>query len=190
MTESEINEHEYSKKRLLENLNLPRKYASFYNWDNKNEKEIGICSSFIRVIFNEDDIESLDLVSKDPPDCLLILKGQKIGIELTELVDQKEIEKNIKCKGQFVPCFWGKTEVENELNRIITSKEKKAKDKMHHQYDDYILLIHSDEPKIDRNKIPEIIAEYDPPITSIIKHIYLMLSYEPELKKEPIYKLK
>jgi hypothetical protein len=75
-----------------------REWNSFWYWRDKPVGERGIT----RDILEAAKIEVTDLRSpdKDPPDCEAMLDGQFCGIEVTELVHQRVLERSIKAVRQ------------------------------------------------------------------------------------------
>ncbi|MDO8401691.1 MAG: hypothetical protein Q7T45_28170 [Bradyrhizobium sp.] len=122
----------------------------------------------------------------DPPDCEAMVDGQWSGIEITELVDQKTLERSLKAlkqraigkeperpEGYFV---WGAVDLISRLQEHIDLKDN-ARLKGG-PYERYILLIHSDEMFLDRESVSRFLtgATFR---ARMISDAFLGLSYHP-----------
>ncbi len=125
---------------------------------------------------------------KDPPDCEAIGNdGERIGIEVTELVDEDSITSAINGKmiGQSLPK---PSEVIEKVSAMIRRKDcAKVKDG---PYDLYILIIYCDDPKFLAFKIYKKLlnARFGP--TNLIDHAYFLESYNPFKNCCPYYELR
>ncbi len=103
-----------------------RKYARFFDWHDKQRKELGIVEDFLQTmaIWDEGHYHSPQNTKKDPPDCILLdAHGNKISVEIRELVSEKAVRK--AEQGIAEVKFWNSVDVISEINVILQEKDKK-----------------------------------------------------------------
>jgi len=181
------------KERFSENIyknnQLPRKHATFYNSHDTKVKERGIVNLFFSK--NNREVE-LEYCSSDPPDVVAIEHdSKKIAIEVTELVSEEAIKKQIngKSKEYLTEILsWNKEKVVDNIDKIIVRKNELFS-KCFGQYDSSMLLIHTDEIDIQFEKLYEYLETYNCPKNSF-NEIFLFTSYDPRMRKYHTYQLK
>jgi CRISPR/Cas system CMR subunit Cmr4 (Cas7 group RAMP superfamily) len=173
-----------------------REYSSFFYWPKKEIAEWGAVETFLETINEKEHMMYVlkNLKPKnqlDPPDCIVKdNNGHLIAIEVTELVCRKTIEKTIKMGNNYYR-EWSPEQVISAINNIIAEKDKKKLNGG--PYDQYILLIHTDEPIIcstiyqtNRDLLENNI--YHKPTK--INQVYFLTSYDPAIKSYSYIKIK
>lgn len=171
----------------------PRKYATFFEWSDKAIKELGIVEEFINSIkYLRKGLvfKGLKSTPKDPPDCIAEDgNGNLIGFEVTELVDQKVVERNIEItranskknledRNPKIYRNWSEEEICIELERILADKDAKAF--QGGPYNKLVLIIHNDELGLVVEEAKEVLEKHEFKQTLQISEAYLLLSYHPD----------
>lgn len=177
--------------RIREFIKVQRKYASFFEWykREKNIKEVGVVESLLESISTQGShiYKNLRASKEDPPDCLAETgNGAMVGFEVRELVDRDAIELNEKGRGVYRD--WTNDEVVQELQKIID--EKDSKNYIGGPYEKMILVIPTDEPVLTYGQLKPVldIREFKP--TKQLHEVYLLFSYDPEIKGYPHIQLR
>ena len=187
---------EETKKAVVESLKknrvLPRKHADFFNWYDKETKELAICSELIHYLIKEcgESFNSI-ILGSDPPDCIAISEKQKVAIEIVELVDQSAIEKQIRSKHAY-PCQepWTSKRLTEHLNKLIQQKDRpQEREYLKNLYPRYITLIHTDEPELMASDFDRLYVKETIQTTDLVNEVYLLFSYDPRIDGYPIRKL-
>jgi hypothetical protein len=179
-------------ERIKEALAKRRGYADFFGWDDKQVAERGIVSQLLEEIVDEPAGPFRDLVSRgvgaDPPDCeMRDMDGRRIGIEVTELVDEDAIRRS-KRDSRFLMAGWDQATLIARLEARI--RQKDAPKVVHGgPYDEYWLLLHTDEGVLTFEAVSGWLAGFELPKRSLLTRVYLLFSYSPGLKKYPYLRL-
>lgn len=165
---------------LREYLKRQRKYANFFDWHKKDEKELGIIETLFESmkLHGINTFQNLRISQKDPPDCIAEdQSGNLIGIEVCELVDEEVVRLN--AQGKNVYRDWTIDEIVKQLEMIIDEKDYK----LFHggPYKKLILIIHTDEFVINFQTLQPILETYQFKKTNQITEAYLLFSYDPEI---------
>ena len=85
--------------KQIENMDRRRGHATFWNADNKSQcwMEVGATSDWAEKMDSQGHSIPICKIKKnldDPPDVFAEMDGEKIGIEVTELVDEQAIGKH------------------------------------------------------------------------------------------------
>ena len=143
-----LDEFKKIKKGMRQMLSdLTRRYAAHHDWPNKPTKECNIVHTLCESMkaMGDTPYNSIAPFKEDPPDCIATDHGgNRVGIEVRELVSQKMIESNQKGKNEL--ALWSSEKLVIEIGEILL--EKDAKDYKGGPYSDIALVIHSDEPTI------------------------------------------
>ena len=126
--------------------------------------------------------------SNDPPDCEAIgNKDERIGIEVTELVDGPSI---VAAKGEDVNFLeiWKPSRVIEKIACIIRRKDRAVP--KGGPYDLYILIVYCGDPLILDYENIESIRDSNFPATQLIDRVYFLWSYCPFEKRCPYIKLR
>jgi len=174
---------------LRECIKRQRKYASFFDWRKKDEKEIGMVETLFESMKLQgiNTFQNLRISQKDPPDC--IAKDQSdnlIGLEVSEFVDEEAVRLN--AQGKDVYRDWTIDEIVKKLEIIITEKDSKT---FHGgPYKKLILVIHTDEFVLDFQTLKPVLETHEFRKTNKIAEAYLLFSYDPEIERFPYIQLK
>ena len=127
--------------------------------------------------------------SRDPPDCQAIgPKGERLGIEVTEFVDQRLAGQNpMKTR----PRFWEIADVIVRLTEIIEKKNLKCAGVK--GFDRLMLLIHCDEMFLRGyagDDVLEGLRDTTFKQPSRIDEVAFMMSYDARIRSYPIIKLR
>ena len=160
-----------------------RQHAGYFSWESdRSIEEVGVVQSLH---------ESLEKLSEgffhsyrsrgdgnDPPDCeALDTEGDRIGIEVTELVDGSSI--SATRRGGLTPWEpWKKVELYELIRRRIEIKDNPYERKGG-PYHEYILIIYCDEPRVLHYDLIEYIRGCVFGPTKRLDRVFLLMSYSP-----------
>ena len=170
-----------------------RGHAPYWDADNKSQcwMEVGATSDWAEEMNSQGHQIDTDTIRKNPeiyPDCLTEMDGEKIGIEVTELVDTngiKEHPDNPRYGGpeQFLrefaiplPRLWSSDKLEKELVAIVRRKDEKGKS---NSLSKQFLLIVTDEPGLDEAILSECLKAITLQQPRHFDGVYVMMSYVP-----------
>ncbi|MGE5159087.1 MAG: hypothetical protein ACM3OF_13200 [Gemmatimonas sp.] len=179
---------------LRRNDRLRRKHASFWNFHKKSSKERALFSEIFRR-FEADycsNVTGWNLCEKDPPDVFANLAdGRKIGLEITELVNQAAIDAQISRPGEYSKELlrFGFDQARKEIRRIVREKEEKLS-LVISDFDELALLIHTDEFLLKSNQFSPDISTQILEECGVFGSVYILFSYEPDKQQCPLIKLK
>jgi len=184
------------KKAVAESMrkarSLPRKHANFFNWHDKETKELAICSEFVQFLINEhgESFDSIDL-GDDPPDCVAKFEENEVAIEIVELVDQNAIEVQIRLNKEYSSQEpWTTARMMKHLNKLIQQKDNPSeKQQLKKVYSRYIVLIHTDEPELMVGDFDRLFKKGAIQSTELVNEAYLLFSYDSAIKGYPLRKL-
>jgi hypothetical protein len=172
---------------------LKRDYAAYWDWPDKNVKERGIMRAFLR------SREGLGLSSyrevtafkPDPPDFVARAKNDLLtAIELTELVSERAIKRNIETSKAEDTAYrdWTTDQVFAALKQLLINKD--AKRLNGGPYDEVQLLIHTDEPVISPGVYIPYLQSQSFPLLKQITKAFLLFSYDPSTAGCPLVALR
>lgn len=121
-----------------------RTYASFFEWPNKQIKELGIVQDFVEELSRHGLVwRDARVYQPDPPDCVCFDEnGNIIALEVVELVSREAIERN--HRGEDVLCIWTPQDIKRGIDSILSGKDRKAFNGG--PYAEIAVVIHTDEP--------------------------------------------
>ncbi|MGD0208562.1 MAG: hypothetical protein ABSC89_13255 [Verrucomicrobiota bacterium] len=171
-------------------LRASKGYASLRDWPDKKSKERGIVYDLLKSIKAEGghhDILHVRTNKPDPPDCVgTVANGELVAFEVTELVDQKTVERN--RLGQRAQKRWTPNELVAKVQEIIQGKDSKQ---FHGgPYSKVVLVIHTDEPRLRRfDDCKAILHNQKLGRCKQITDAYLLGSFVPRRKFYPFLRL-
>jgi len=176
-------------KTLRQILQDQRKYAHHFEWPDKQIKEKGVVQSLIEEMAKNGDFAWTDLrIGPHPnkaPDCVARnLRGEAVGIEVTELVSGKAIE--MTKTGENVFYNWEPAEVVSEVQKRISRKDKVTYDGG--PYAAHVLVIFTDEISLDHEVYLPVLGQATFS-ASTISEAYFLFSYRPGVKGYPYIRL-
>ena len=172
-----------------------RPWNSFWSWRDKPIGEQGVA----REITAAAGLKVEDLVSRenrDPPDCEATVDGRWTGIEVTELVHQKTLERSLKALKEraagnepYRPEAYFNWEKDDLISILQAQIDQKDKAQLKGgPYERYILVIHTDELFLQSETVERFLAG-TVFRASMITDAILGLSYEPKLGRCPAFPL-
>ena len=180
-------------RELYEDSEQSRKHDPYFTLSkDKQQNELEVAHLLNEELKNRgakyfDSIVARDS-GKDPPDCEAIGDdGERIGIEVTELVDEDSITSAISGKmiDQLLPK---PSEVIEKVSAMIRRKDCAiVKDG---PYDLYILIIYCDDPKFLAFDIHNELRNSRFGPTKLTDHAYFFQYYNPWKKCCPYYELR
>ena len=166
-----------------------RPWNGYWTWADKPVGERGAAEDVLAAVgLNVVDLRSRP-EGQDPPDCEAMIDGKRCGIEVTELVDQKTLERSLKGQGQHFVCT--QESLLEEIQKRIDRKDQTAKVKGG-PYHRYILVIVTDELFLSRDAVEQFLAGANFR-AGLITDAFLGLSYHPSSAPEggscPVFRL-
>lgn len=174
-------------RRALAN---PREHADFFDWHKKEVKELHIAGTFLGSLLKSNGRDGWSVASQDPdpPDCVATTPSQaRIAIEVTELVDGNTI-KSSKRPGVTIPDEWTNDNLVAQLQHLL--KKKDSPSRIHGgPYDEYWLVIHTDEPELPYERFLELMGERSFGALRLIDRAFVLFSYDPRVNGYPFMEL-
>jgi len=171
---------------------IPRKYASYFQWHNREIMELGICKH-LATFFHREGLGEVTAykLGEDPPDCIITIDGQDVAVEITELVDSNAIKEQVKYNVAYPDgTEWNRDNLAEKINEILEKKDSPSNgDALREKYPRYLLLIHVDEPELMH---PDFERLFDVSLlntTSLIDEAYIVFSYDPRVQVCPVKRL-
>jgi hypothetical protein len=179
---------------ILTTLKRLRKYASYFEWTDKQRKELGVVEELIKAmeLSGEKRFHSprYGPSANHAPDCVAVNQnGELVAIEVCELVSGKAIQCNIGAKDakDMVYCDWLPEHVTEEVSKILIKKDNV--NYIEGPYSNIVVVIHSDEMVVLHNTCADALESriYEKP--KVINEAYFLFSYDPGFKFCPYVKL-
>jgi hypothetical protein len=177
-------------KHLRDMLEKRRKRNSYWKWGDRPIEEFGIASDILREAGeNVAGMRSRE-ERQQPPDCEATLDGRFSGVEVTELIHRRALEKSLRQPGSPVYFDWDKLTFLAALQIAIEAKDRAWKGG---PYERNVLVIHTDEKVLDRDTVSRFLKEALFPVM-FITDAFLGLSYhstsvQPEEGCCPVFRL-
>lgn len=125
----------------------------------------------------------------DPPDCEAIMSdGGKLGIEVTELVDPAAIMA-YKNGNTGHRAEWNEQKLIKSISQRLEAKEV-SKNIKGGPYESYMLVIHTDEPRLTFDYTYPILTGHTFKFYSLINRAFLLMSYDEKYRCCPYIELK
>jgi len=181
--------------RIKEAISRSRGYADHFSWPlDRDLEEYGIAQTLTeslndsgQLFFKRDSLKSRGR-GNDPPDCEAEdLKGNHIGIEVTELVDPLAIE-NLKKTGTYEWAEWDQAKLIRAIQNRLSAKDNPANIKGG-PYSVYVVIVHTDEPYLNKTFVTAQLSSISFKHNQLINRAFLLLSYDPEVKAYPYIEL-
>jgi hypothetical protein len=164
-------------------------YASFFEWHNKGQKELGVVEELI-VALNRGanlGLHAPSEFSPDPPDCVcLSASGGTVAIEVAEVVCEEATRLN--AKGSHVYRQWRPGELTTHIARQLADKDQKT---FHGgPYQSIVACLFTDEPALTvADAESELAAQRFGPFSQL-SAAYLLFSYQPATQLYPVVELR
>ena len=175
-------------KSALEILIKGRKYASFFEWPDRQIKELGVVRELLTSLNNTAslDLHSPSVFEQDPPDCVCKnAEGENVAIEVAEVVCQDAARLN--AKGQNVYRIWNSGELASHIQHRLNEKDNKT----YHggPYANIFACLFTDEPMLTLDFVKAELASVSFGPFLQLTSAFLLFSYEPVSKSYPVIKL-
>ena len=175
-------------KGVLETRVKRRQYASFFEWPDRQIKELGVVKELLATLNNTTNLglHSPRVCEEDPPDCVCEnIEGGNVAIEVTEVICREAARLN--AQGQNVCRVWKPDELAFHIEHLLNEKDKKA----YHggPYVNTLACLFTDEPMLNFNFAKTELASVRFGPFSQLTSAFLLFSYEPESKSYPVIPL-
>ncbi|HDY7535883.1 TPA: hypothetical protein RQJ67_004514 [Vibrio vulnificus] len=175
---------EVVKDYLIKRKAMVRKHADFFEAPNKTTKELLVTQYLFQMLEVDTNEHLVNMfLAQDPPDVAVVTSsGKKVGVEVTELVNEKAIDYDIKgerLKYLKEILSWNADSITKKLQHIITTKAQKCK-KLPEEFDELILLIFTDEPRLNVSIIEKFIKDAKFSDIEAFQSVYILTSYDPK----------
>lgn len=182
-----MNTQEYIRELLAR----PRQYATYFNLGLAREQnEVGAAADLLDSLSGEDRIPVLErsLAARprgdDPPDCdALTPGGDRIAIEVTELVDGESIRRQVRT-GCAPPCEYSKELFLARLEERLVAKRRNRSELKGGPYAICILVIHTDEMLLTHEDCRNWLVGHEVERREPWDRVYLLFSYSPRFSEE------
>jgi hypothetical protein len=173
-----------------------RGYADFFGWrTDRDLEELGVLQSLAESM----EVDGLLFFSQltgrgrpnDPPDCEAVnSNGQRIALEVTELVDEDAI-RAFRAGRPYDWAEWKGEDFRASLSRLIAAKDNKYPDLKDPPYDGgYVLVIFTDEPMLPKARVEQLLVGHCFETPKSIARTLLLLGYDPRFGRCPYFQLR
>lgn len=172
---------------------IKRGYGDFFAWPvDRQLEEWAIVDLLKESLEKANAVFFNSLVARgkgnDPPNCEAIqLDGGKLGIEVTELVDPEAIlaHKNGNTGHR---AEWNRHKLIKAIEARLKAKDI-AKNIKGGPYDQYILVIHTDEPVLTYDFLFPMVSNHVFQYYSVIDRVFLLMSFDEKYQCCPYIEL-
>jgi hypothetical protein len=172
-----------------------RGYADFFGWSaDRDLEELGVITALAESLRADRALFFSDLVrrgrSNDPPDCEAVDRdGDRIAIEVTELVDESAI-RAFKAGRVYDRADWDREKFLLRLYSLIAGKDRRYPELKGSPYPGgYVVVVFTDEPMLTRTAVEGFLAGHAVPEPRYIDRTFLVLSYDPGVERCPYFEL-
>jgi hypothetical protein len=175
-------------ERAVALLNSGRQYASFFEWPEKQGKELGVAEEFLESMNAEFSLglSELRLQCPDPPDLTCIdAKGGRVAIEIAEVVCEEAVRRT--AQGQEVLRVWRHGDLTSSISALLHRKDAKV---FHGgPFCQTYVCLFTDEPMLTLQAArEELVGSRFGPFKQITG-AFLLFSYQPGTQNYPVIKL-
>ncbi len=172
-----------------------RGYADYFGWaTDRDLEEVGVIRSLAESLDAGGQLFFTSILGRgrgsDPPDCeAQTSKGERIAFEVTELVDGQAI-RAFKNGRAYDWAEYTQESFTSGLEQLIFSKDSKFPKLKGSPYPGgYIVVIHSDEPTLNRDLVQEYLGKHEFRKPNYINRAFLILGYDPTTENCPYFEL-
>lgn len=168
-----------------------RRYADFFEAPDRDLKERAIVRTLLETFGGELSEGAVDVESirPDPPDCVVVTEGgRRIGVEVTELVDEATVRANQIAPYRLHP--WSTPTTLARLQALIDRKERACADVS--GFDELWLVIHTDELWLQTyagDPIWNIVRKHTFESTKAFERHFVLVSYDARVHTYPVVPL-
>lgn len=169
-----------------------RPHAGHFSWETDRAiAEDGVLREFQNSLAEQGQLFFREAAHRgqgnDPPDCEAVgAGGIRVGIEITELVDPKSAAA-ARAGSHYEWKDWREDLL--PALQLVLSKKDSPSDLKGAPYQEYVLLVFSDEPWLEHDRVRRQLSEHKFKPTQLITRGFLLLSYSPFVKRYPCYEL-
>jgi hypothetical protein len=189
--EDELEIVQLMRKARLES----RGYASFFGWSiDRDQEELGAAKALAESLHLDGKLFFHDLKLRgrgnDPPDLeALSLLGERVALELTELVDGAAIQA-YKAGRVRDWAKWDRKKFIDLVSSLLANKAKRFSKLKDPPYPGgYVIVIFTDEPELTKQTVENYLEGHTFSKSSDVSGSYLVLSYDPTLGHCPYFDL-
>jgi hypothetical protein len=169
-------------------LGIKKPIKIFDSWSlsiEKSQNELAVVERLLQDL----NIEYRDLIgtaSQDPPDCVVVIDGKALGIEVLNLIDfnaRKLSAKARKFDSAEFYAQWTKDSFQKHIEELVFEKHQKIKTGFANRSaatscEKFWLVISTDEMTLYSAVVSEFVADWKLS-SDVFDCVYLILSYEP-----------
>ena len=175
-------------ERLLDIAARSRPYASFFEWPDKAQKELGVVEELLSGLKTREGLNLSNLRPHypDPPDCVCNGEdGRTIAIEVSEIVCESAARRS--ARGEKVYRGWQPGELTEAVAARLAAKDSKA---FHGgPFDSIVVCLFTDEPALSHEAASrELTSRSFGPLRQV-SAAYLIFSYDPGTRTYPFIRL-
>lgn len=165
-----------------------RGYATYWEWEpDRRLGEASVAQALADYLAHSEGRSwaSVRSNANDPPDVLLLsTSGDRVGVEVTELVDASTVKRHRHQKkiGTYYPYDWAPWTSDSLERSIVQATERKDRKlaARAREYDEVFVAIATDEPMITLELARQALRNCSARVNAI-QRAYLLLSYHPEV---------
>ena len=177
---------------IFDQLAKGRKYASFFEWLDREGKELGVGEELLRTLSPSSDLrlDTLKNCKPDPPDLVCENgKGERIAIEVSEVVCQEAVEINQRAQTaeEGVYRVWGPGDLEAHIRASLARKDKGKLNGG--PYQQIWVCLFTDEMMLTHEKTSAELSAVEFGPFDQVTDAFLLFSYEPGKKSYPVLRL-
>jgi hypothetical protein len=165
-------------EQMVAALSRRRKYAAFFEWPDKEVKELGIVRELITSLESNAGYVLKDprINRPDPPDCVCLNSaGELVALEVVELVSEEAVRLN--AQGHDVYRHWRPGDLVPELSKLLAAKDKKT---FHGgPYSEIAVVVFTAEMALSSSDATKELEAIRFGPFAQIDHAFLMFSYAP-----------
>jgi len=173
-----------------------RGYASFFGWSpNRDLEELGPVQELAAALAAEGNpwLTKIQIRGRgsDPPDLEAVNQsGQRVAIEVTELVDGEAI-RAYKNGDHYAYAEWSKNKFLDEMQARISAKISRQSRLLGGPYPGgYVVVVFTDEPMLSAETVRTYLSGHRFAGLDGDRHAYLVLSYSPAVEGYPYFALR
>ncbi len=163
---------------LREAISKKRTYAGFWSWPDREVAELDVARDLLESIARESGNDPWKVRSRgagnDPPDCEAVDEhGKRVGIEVTELVDQQHAGGESTNWSE-----WDEVKTRAYVGERLARKDDPSKVKGG-PYQHYYVILFTDEPMVPARRLRDLLQHVTFGPFRLIDRAWVLASYEP-----------
>ncbi len=172
-----------------------RGYASFFEWATDRDLEEQSVAGHLAASLAANGAPSFSEIAirgrgNDPPDLEAIdANGNRVAIEVTELVDGKSIQA-FKAGRHYDWAEWDQVKFLESITGLLKEKNARFPKLKGGPYaGGYVVLVFTDEPELQRSTVEAYLSEHKFEGLNHVHRAILLLSYDPATRQCPYFEL-